>query len=53
MVAAAALPAKVEALRNYLGEAGKPLTATGNLKLADGRALVELRHRRCRRPSHR
>lgn len=42
VVAAAALPAKVEALRNYLGEAGKPLTATGNLKLADGRALVEL-----------
>lgn len=38
---AAALPRKVEALRDYLG-AGKPLTQKGNLKLADGRALVEL-----------
>lgn len=40
--AAAALPAKVQALRDYLGETGKALTARGNLKLADGRALVEL-----------
>ena len=38
----AVLPAKVQALRDYLGETGKVLTATGNLKLADGRALVEL-----------
>lgn len=41
-VAVAALPAKVRALRDYLGENGVPLTAKGNLKLADGRALVEL-----------
>ena len=40
--AAAALPAKVQALRDYLGDTGKSLTAKGNLKLADGRALVEL-----------
>jgi len=40
--AAAALPAKVQALRDYLGEKGKLLTAKGNLKLADGRALVDL-----------
>jgi len=38
---AALLPAKIEALREYLG-AGKALTQKGNLKLADGRALVEL-----------
>lgn len=41
-VARAALPAKVRALRDYLGEDGKALTTTGNLKLADGRALVDL-----------
>ena len=40
--ARAVLPAKVQALRDYLGDTGKVLTATGNLKLADGRALVEL-----------
>lgn len=40
--AAAALPAKVEALRDYLGAGGTPLTTAGNLKLADGRALVGL-----------
>ncbi|KLO25708.1 hypothetical protein ABW16_22170 [Mycolicibacter heraklionensis] len=40
--AAAPLPAKVAALREYLGPAGKPLTGRGNLKLADGRALIEL-----------
>lgn len=36
----AALPAKMRALRDYLGETGKPLTGTGNLRLVDGRALV-------------
>ncbi|TGD84341.1 hypothetical protein BayCH28_25885 [Mycolicibacterium sp. CH28] len=41
-VAGAALPAKVQALRDYLGERGKALTAKGNLKLADGRALVDI-----------
>lgn len=41
-VAAAALPTKVQELRDYLGEKGKLLTAKGNLKLADGRALVDL-----------
>jgi hypothetical protein len=41
-VAAAPLPAKVDALRGYLGPVGKALTAKGNLKLADGRALIEL-----------
>lgn len=41
-VARAVLPAKVAALRTYLSETGTSLTATGNLKLADGRALVEL-----------
>ena len=40
--ARAELPSKVQALRDYLGDTGKVLTATGNLKLADGRALVEL-----------
>lgn len=38
----AALPAQISALRDYLGENGRALTATGNLKLADGRALVDL-----------
>jgi len=42
VAAEATLPAKVQALRDYLGETGKALTATGNLKLADGRALVEI-----------
>lgn len=41
-VAKATLPAQVQALIDYLGEAGKLLTAKGNLKLADGRALVAL-----------
>jgi hypothetical protein len=40
--AAAALPAKLVALRDYLGADGKQLTDRGNLKLADGRALIEL-----------
>ncbi len=42
--AAAASPiiAKFADLRDYLGDDGKPLTDRGNLKLADGRALVEL-----------
>ena len=40
--AAAPLLGKVEALRDYLGEAGNPLTQRGNLKLADGEALIEL-----------
>lgn len=39
---AARLPGEVEALRNSLGETGKALTAKGNLKLADGRVLVEM-----------
>ncbi len=42
VAATAALPAKVQALRDYLGEKGKALTAKGNLKLADGRALVDI-----------
>jgi hypothetical protein len=40
--AASPLLAKVEALRDHLGPDGKPLTDKGNLKLADGRALVVL-----------
>ncbi|WP_431239272.1 hypothetical protein ACQ86B_06055 [Mycolicibacterium aichiense] len=40
--AAAILPSKVQALRDYLGEKGTTLTPKGNLKLADGRALVDL-----------
>ena len=40
--ASAELPARIQALRDYLGENGKTLTAKGNLKLADGRALVEI-----------
>jgi hypothetical protein len=42
--AAAAIPllAKLDALREYLGPDGKQLTDKGNLKRADGRALVEL-----------
>lgn len=40
--AGAVLPAKVQALRDYLGDKGKALTAKGNLKLADGRALVDI-----------
>ncbi len=40
--AEAELHAKVEALRDYLGQEGISLTAKGNLKLADGRALVDL-----------
>lgn len=41
-VARAVLPEKVRKLRDYLGETGAALTAKGNLKLADGRALVDL-----------
>ena len=40
--AAAPLLGKIEALREYLGESGKPLTERGNVKLVDGRALIEL-----------
>lgn len=40
--ASASLLTKLDALREYLGESGKQLTDKGNLKLADGRALVEL-----------
>lgn len=40
--AAAPLLAKLDALQSYLGPDGKPLTDKGNIKLADGRALVEL-----------
>ena len=42
VAASAKLPAHIEALRDYLGESGKALTAKGNLKLADGRALVDI-----------
>ncbi len=42
VAATAALPVKMQALRDYLGEAGKTLTTKGHLKLADGRALVEI-----------
>lgn len=41
-VAAAVLPDRVHKLRDYLGDDGKALTDKGNLKLVDGRALVEL-----------
>ncbi|OBG30642.1 hypothetical protein [Mycobacterium sp. E3198] len=40
--AAAPLLAKLKALRDYLGTDGKQLTDKGNLKLADGHALVDL-----------
>jgi len=40
--AEAPLLAKLDALRSYLGPDGKQLTDTGNLKLADGRALIDL-----------
>ncbi|MFV0493973.1 hypothetical protein [Mycobacterium sp.] len=40
--AAAPLAVKVQGLRDFLGPDGKTLTAKGNLKLADGRALVGL-----------
>ena len=40
--AAAPLPAKLDALRDYLGPDGKQLTDNGNLELADGCALVDL-----------
>jgi hypothetical protein len=33
---------KIDALRDYLGESGKPLTERGNIKLADGKVLIEL-----------
>lgn len=39
---AAPLLEKLVALREYLGASGKPLTQRGNLKLADGKALIEL-----------
>jgi hypothetical protein len=42
VAAGAALPAKVQALRDYLGPTGKLLTTKGNLKLADGRGLVDI-----------
>ncbi|SBS77679.1 conserved hypothetical protein [uncultured Mycobacterium sp.] len=42
VAAGAAMPAKVRALHDYLGEKGMALTPKGNLKLADGRALVDL-----------
>ncbi len=40
--AAAPLLAKLDGLRDHLGSEGKQLTDKGNLRLADGRALVEL-----------
>lgn len=40
--AAGALAARVQALRDYLGDTGRVLTTKGNLTLADGRALVEI-----------
>jgi hypothetical protein len=41
---AAAVPflAKLDVLRDYLGPDGKQLTDKGNVKLADGRALIDL-----------
>jgi hypothetical protein len=39
---AAPLLQKIEGLREYLGDSGKPLTQKGNIKLADGKALIEL-----------
>jgi hypothetical protein len=42
VAAGAPLLQKIDALCKYLGEPGKPLTQRGNLKLADGRALIEL-----------
>ncbi|QDP94892.1 hypothetical protein FOE78_02240 [Microlunatus elymi] len=39
---AAPITGKIEALRDYLGAEGKALTNTGNLKLVDGKALVDL-----------
>ncbi|MED5811886.1 hypothetical protein VST63_05890 [Mycolicibacterium sp. 050232] len=42
VASAAALPAKVQALCDHLGDTGTALTAKGNLKLADGRALVDI-----------
>ncbi|OBI18251.1 hypothetical protein A5712_02170 [Mycobacterium sp. E2327] len=42
VAAEAPLLAKVDGLRDYLGPDGKQLTDKGNLKLADGRALVGL-----------
>ena len=42
VAAAAPLLAKVDALRDYLSSEGEPLTQKGNLKLADGRALIAL-----------
>ncbi|OBI90266.1 hypothetical protein [Mycobacterium asiaticum] len=38
---AAPLLTKIDALRSYVGSAGKPLTDKGHFQLADGRALVE------------
>lgn len=40
--AAAPLLRKIEALREYLGTPGRALTAKGNIKRADGKALIEL-----------
>ncbi|MGV0870887.1 hypothetical protein [Mycolicibacterium sp. XJ879] len=42
VAAAAPLLRKLEALRDYLGETGKTLTDRGNIKRADGKALIEL-----------
>lgn len=42
VAAQAPLLLKIDALREYLGEAGKPLTKKGNIKLADGKALTAL-----------
>jgi hypothetical protein len=42
VAAGAPLLQKIDALRDYLGESGKPLTQRGNLKLADGKALIDL-----------
>jgi hypothetical protein len=42
VVAVVPLLTKVDALRDYLGADGRQLTDMGNLKLADGRALIEL-----------
>ncbi|OBC14324.1 hypothetical protein A5784_30600 [Mycobacterium sp. 852013-50091_SCH5140682] len=42
VAAAAPLLGTIGALRDYLGSAGKPLTDRGNIKRADGKALIAL-----------
>ncbi|WP_029112461.1 hypothetical protein [Mycobacterium sp. URHB0044] len=42
VAAQAPMLATIDALRDYLGESGKPLTERGNIKRADGKALIDL-----------